>query len=65
MSEEIGMIHMFRQPHLELVCPSCSTEHKKNWSPKFWGEVHYKTLTCDVCKYELFIRTDEFHSGHY
>jgi len=40
-----NMVHMFRAPHLELVCPLCKTQHNGNngnggWKPEFWKHDH-------------------------
>ncbi|KYK26234.1 hypothetical protein AYK26_05495 [Euryarchaeota archaeon SM23-78] len=63
------MVHMFRAPHLELVCPLCKTQHNGNngnggWKPEFWKHDHYKTLLCD-CGYKIFLKTEVLNSGHY
>lgn len=61
------MVHMFRAPHLETVCPNCFTEHKGNggWKPKFAKDFHYRTCSCPKCDYEISVPTERMNSGHY
>lgn len=46
---------------LETTCTECGQEHDKKWNSS-WDEhssfLHYKSLTCSNCGYEIHIKTN-------
>ncbi|MBD3209296.1 hypothetical protein GF367_02670 [Candidatus Woesearchaeota archaeon] len=44
-------------------CPRCKKPVSEPWKSEFWGAIHYITMKCDHCKYQLFYKADFISSG--